>query len=204
MPRPLLIALVAFVATANLYGQEPKPSPAVKRILEDTARKVRTNRQAFDKANEKPLAEARKALEELSTKLIKDGKAEDATVVLKQVKTLDADVMRMANAPAPVAGGAGPQKPLFERMAGRWRSRDGKMACVIDENGNFADFWGDREEIKEKGKLKILGDGVAEVLLTNGWKIVIRPAGDDALAMLAWTERGFEDGDGRIVFRERR
>jgi len=138
MPRPLLIALIAFVASANLYGQEPKPSPAVKRILEDTARKVRTNRQAFDKANEKPLAEARKALEELSTKLIKDGKAEEAAAVLKQVGTLEMDVMRIANAPAPMpvgGGGVGPQKPLLERLEGKWTHPNHLMLTAV-ENGD--------------------------------------------------------------------
>jgi hypothetical protein len=116
MSRPLFIALVAVLASANLNGQEAKPSPKVKAVLDDTARKVRANLQGFNKANEKPLAEARKELEAWAKKLIEDGKPDEAGAVLKHVKTLDADVMRMANAPVPLAApGVGDRRATEER-----------------------------------------------------------------------------------------
>lgn len=95
--------LIAFsLLSATVYGQEPKkPSPEVKKILDKAIAEVKKNRQEFDKANETPLGDAKKALAELSTKLIKGNKAIEAGVVLKQIETLEADVLKMANASEP-------------------------------------------------------------------------------------------------------
>jgi len=186
MPRPLLTALVAFVAIPLMArADEPKPSPAVKRILEDAARKVRTNRQAFDKANEKPLAEARQELQDLSTKLIKDEKTDEAGAVLKQVKTLDADVMRMANAPMPVrgvGGQAGPQKPLLERMAGKWAHGVGGVS--VEQDGSFTNQNGD------KGRLKLVAPDMAEIIWGSGYKWHSRLVNDDLMAVVEWDANG--------------
>ena len=201
MPHPLLIALIAFVAIPLMArADETKQSPAVKRILEDTARKVRTNRQAFDKANEKPLAEARKALEELSTKLIKDGKAEEATAVLKQVGTLDADVMRMANAPAPVGGGAVPQRPLLERMAGRWDHPNSPVVMVCDATGRVKETFKKDGAFFHQGTLRILEhDSLEARFPTRFYKIKV--ISEDLVAVRVYNLDGSEMLEG--VLKER-
>ena len=191
MPRLALIAFIAFVASANLYGEESKPSPAMKRILEDTARKVRTNRQAFDKANEKPLAEARQELQDLSTKLIKDGKNMEAQAVLKQIDTLGVDVMRMANAPAPMAGGGGavPQKPLLERLAGKWSSPIGGTYHTIERNGVTQEVF-KTGKLHQGGQLKVMPDGTAEVVYPDGVRRTFSEVVGDKLAAEAYKPDG--------------
>jgi hypothetical protein len=107
MPRSLSIAIIAGLCFTLPARADDKPSPAVKRILDKTVAEVKKNRQEFDKANAKPLGDARVELQDLSTKLIKDGKTVDATAVLKQIENLEADVMRMAKAPAPIQSNRG-------------------------------------------------------------------------------------------------
>jgi hypothetical protein len=192
MPLPRFVALIALIASIAIpftaRADEPKPSPRVKRILDKAASEVKKNRQEFDKANEKPLGEARKALEELSTKLIKDGKAEEATAVLKQVGTLEADVMRMANAPAPMVGGGGavPKKPVLEKMRGQWQ-RPGVGKVVIDRD-TLADHKGDG------GRLTPSSENSAEVVLGSNWRWQLHLVGDDMVAVREWNAEGRQTG----------
>ncbi len=201
MPRFVLVALLAIPLMAR--ADEPKPSPAVKRILEDTARKVRTNRQAFEKANEKPLADARQELHELVAKLNKDGKTKEAIDTLKQVETLDADVMRMANAPMPAGGGAGagPQKPLLERAAGKWTHPNYKYTFVVERTGEMAEIT-KTGEVKYTGRLKALSDETAEAMMSHGYKVQVTPAGNDRLAIMVYSPDGKPWGEGRCLTRE--
>jgi len=203
MPRPLLIALIAFVATANLYGQEAKkPSPAVTRILDEAVRAVKRNRVEFDKANQKPLGEARKALEELSTKLIKDGKADEAGAVLKQVGTLEADVMRMASAPAPMAGGGGvvPQKPLLERLAGKWTHPTMESVRVLKGDGSFEQYNGGK--VSMRGTWSKVGDNCVEISRENGSRITVWLIDDRTVAVQFFSATGGLDGGGAVWYRQ--
>ena len=201
MPRPLLIALVAFVASANLFGQEAKkPSPAVTRILEEAVRAVKKNRVEFDKANQKPLGEARKALEELSTKLIKDGKADEAGAVLKQVGTLEVDVMRLANAPAPMAGGAVPQRPLLERMAGRWTHPNSTGLLAFEENGKVTSFW-KSGAVNTDGTARPLSEDEVEVRYSNQSLHRYRMIDADLIVERLFNPDGSEKGEGYLKMR---
>jgi hypothetical protein len=174
MPRPLLIGLIAFFASANLYGQEAKkPSPAVTRILDEAVRAVKKNRVDFDKANQKPLGDARKALEELSTKLIKDGKADEAGAVLKQVGTLEADVMRMANAPAPVPAPV-PAEPQIDRQiqavlcGPKWRHGKHPNRYLFFPDGSYV-----LEGTRRTGTYEVVGRDKKCVLLRwNGESLI--------------------------------
>lgn len=98
MPRPLILFIAFSLFTATVYGQEkPMPSPAVKAMLDQAVVEVKRNRQEFAKANEKPLGDAREELQGLFQKLVDSGKSADAQAVLKQIETLQADVLRMAS-----------------------------------------------------------------------------------------------------------
>lgn len=98
MPRLLVLLLAFSLFSTTLYGQEvKKASSAVKVILDQAVAEVKRNRQEFDKANEKPLADAREELQGLFQKLVDGGKSEDAQAVVKQMETLQADVLRMAS-----------------------------------------------------------------------------------------------------------
>lgn len=200
IPRPLSIALIATLCFSFTVRAEDKPSPAVKRILDKAVGKVRANRTDFDKANKKPLDEARAELQELAKTLVDDGKADEATTVLAQVKTLDGDVMRIANAPAPVAGGGGrvpPQKPLLERMAGEWR-RDGRESIVLRADGTANKKWPDTAAAPVK--LTARSSEVAELTFPDGYAWQLRMAGDDVIAVLEFKD-GQLSGQGLALTR---
>jgi hypothetical protein len=174
MPRLFLLALIPFLFSATLYGQEAKkPSPAVKRILDEAVRAVKKNRVDFDKANQKPLGEARKALEDLSKKLIEDGKAEEATAVLRQVGNLEADVMRMANAPPPMVGG-GQQKPS---PVGKWSWPDGGT-IQLNADGTASGSWH-----SEKGLWTIGPDNKIRMMVAKGRSVFEAQVAPDGQAM---------------------
>lgn len=203
----LCLFISAVICSANLYAQQATPSPAVRRILEKTVIEVRRNRQAFDEANQKPLGDARTDLRQLSTKLIQDGKTVDATAVLKQIETLDIDVARMANAPAPVpvvGGGARvpPQKPLLERLAGRWGHPNLGFAVVIDSTGAMQEIT-HTGKVQASGRLQILNTDTAEARLSNGYRCEYTPAGEDRLAMLVWEPSGKQFAEGRCLVRSK-
>lgn len=185
VPRPLSIALLALFCLAFTARAEEKPSPAVKRILDKAVGEVKKNRERFTKANEKPLNEARGQLQELSTKLIKDGKADEATAVLAQVKTLESDVMKMANAPEHLPGGGGrplSQKPLLERLEGKWRRA--KDEVVIQRDGVIWQSNGDQAQIR------LVSPEIAEVQWASGWKWHCRMVDDEMAVAMEWDPKG--------------
>jgi hypothetical protein len=186
-----LIPFLAVVGlfSANLFGQVVRStSPAVKRIVDDAARTVKRNRTEFDKANQKPLDDARKQLEELSTKLIKDGKTDEAAIALRQIKTLEADVMRVANAP-PVAAGAVAQKPLLERLAGKWDRPDTDEFFLIESANSI---WSISKKTGQRNQLKVISvsDSKCDLQYPTGWRLSFRSAGDDAIAVFALSPTG--------------
>lgn len=188
MFRRLSIALISTLCFTSVVLAEDKPSPAVKRILDKAVGKVRANRTEFDKANKKPLDEARAELQDLSTKLIKDGKTQEAGDVLRQVGTLEADVMRMANAPPPVAGAGGPQKPLLERMAGKWESRDPDWQFFLEirPDGVVRQITKASGRMGLEGRLTLLKPEQAEVTWSNGEKRYLLLAGEGVDAVLCY------------------
>lgn len=165
MTRPLILLIAFSLFTTTAYAEDAKQSPAVKRILDKAVGKVRTNRTEFDKANKKPLDDARAELQDLSTKLIKEGKTEEAGIVLKQVGSLDADVMRMANAPAPNGGGGGrvpPQKPLMERLAGKWEWAGTNAVLIVEGGGGAVYAEKDGGKVYCQGRVKNVSPNRAE------------------------------------------
>lgn len=189
MSRPLSIALIVTFCLALTARGEDKPSPAVKRILDKAVAEVKKNRQEFAKANQKPLDEARQELQDLSTKLIKDGKAEEATAVLRQVGTLEDDVMKMANAPAPGVGRAVPRKPLLERMVGNWTHPNEPTIFQIEPNGDTRQILKADGKVIRQGQMRVMADGTAEVMLA-GHRYKVSEAGADRLAAEVWLPSG--------------
>lgn len=201
----ILLAFSLFSATA--YGQEAKkPSPAAKKILDEAVGEVKKNLKAFDKANEKPIAEARDKFQELAKKLIEDGKTDEATAVLGQVKTLEADVMKMANAPAPVGGGGkpAPQKPLLERLAGKWDRSNDQSYWVIERDGTAGcRNLQSHKPCHQDSKVRVIDEETGEIAWPNGWRWQIRMAGNDVLAIHETGPDGKVFADGLILTRQR-
>jgi hypothetical protein len=205
MPRPLSIALLAilFLAKPSLADEKAKPSPAVKKILDEAVGDVKKNRQAFDKANEKPIAEARDKLQELAKKLIEEGKTDEVTAVLGQVKTLEADVMKMANA-SNGGGKAVLQKSLLDRLAGRWNRSNDQSYWVIERDGTAGcRNLQSHKPCHQDSKVRVIDEETGEIAWPNGWRWQIRMAGNDVLAIHETGPDGKVFADGLILTRQR-
>lgn len=181
MPRPLSIALIAtlcftFTATAD---DKAKPSPVAKRILDKAVAEVKKNQDDLAKANAKPLAEAKKALEDQSKKLIEEGKADEATAMLGQVKTLEADVMRIANAS---------ENLLMERLAGKWTVLESKVHYRFEKNGQAFCCHNADGAVKFRGTARPTSDEQVAIAWETGDKDEVQLASDD-IAVLRSTQR---------------
>ena len=76
------------VASVHAEDIDPKNVPAVKKALEKAEAGVRRNRKAYEEANEKVFAEAKKTLKDEVERLSKAGKPEEAVAVKKIMDTL--------------------------------------------------------------------------------------------------------------------
>jgi hypothetical protein len=86
MPRPLLIALIAFVATANLYADTDREIyDQANEISKQAEEAVAENLEAFVRANEKPIKKAREEMAELIARVNKEGRTQLATSLQKQL-----------------------------------------------------------------------------------------------------------------------
>lgn len=184
--RYTLVIAVAILFLVKPSLADDKPSPAVKRILDEASAEVKKNRQAFDKANEKPIAEAREQLQELAKKLVDEGKPEEATGVLKQISTLEKEVLGKADTPPSGTGKnkPAPQKALLERMAGKWRRAADNFVFVIGPDGVVQISNGDQ------GKLVVASPEAAEVALKSGYRLRLLMAHEDVVCSLEWEPRG--------------
>lgn len=174
MPRPLILFLSLSLFSATLYGQEAKkPSPAVKRVLDKAVTEVKKNRQDFDKANQKPLRDAKEELQDLVKKLVEDGKTDEATAVLAHVKTLETDVMKMAKAPEPlpIEGHPTPQidRQLQTVLCGpKWRHGGHPVRYLFSPDGTYV-----LEGARRAGTYEIVGkDKKFVLLLWNGESLI--------------------------------
>jgi hypothetical protein len=215
VPCTFSVALIGclLVPITAIAQDLPKPSPSVKRILDKAASDVEGNRQefekcndknrrAFDEANKKPLTEARNELEELAKQLIDDGKTDEATAVLNQVKTLDADVLRIAKVPVSDEGRgrAALHKPLLQRMAGKWDNPNDSLVRTIDSKGRLVEIRKKDGGIQTQGQLQQQGDHLAVAQLANGWTIDCLLAADgETMACVFRNPAGKEQGCGAVL-----
>lgn len=138
--RPsLFVLLLTTFVLANSSSAEDKLPAAASRILDTAVREVKKNRDDFTKANEKPLSEARKELEKLLQKLVMDKKDKEAALVLKQIGTLEADVLSAAAAPV-----GSPASRPSPSPVGKWSwpdpSQPGRW-IQLNPNGEARGSW---------------------------------------------------------------
>jgi hypothetical protein len=203
MTRPALIFLLAIACSSTTFGQEAKTLPAVKRILDKATAEVKKNFQEFDTANQKPLGDARVELQDLSTKLIQDGKNVDARAVIKQIETLEADVLKRANAPAPVpAARPVPEKPLLDRMAGKWFNPTRKETRVFGADGSFTQLKSDGT-VDGRPEAFVIQGGKGLMNGSTGYRFENWLVDDDRMAFLWYAPDGSAIGDGEVWFRKR-
>jgi hypothetical protein len=104
------------MATVHAEDVDPKKMPAVKKALDKAEAGVRRNRKAYEEANEKVFAEAKKTLKDEVERLSKAGKPEEAVAVKKIMETLQEDSL--------LSGGASDVPPGKTRPAATAPARD--------------------------------------------------------------------------------
>jgi hypothetical protein len=206
MLRLFIVFLVAVASSATLCGQETKRAPAaMKRVIDKAVAEVRRNRQDFEKANQTPLEDARQELQDLAQNLIADGKTDEATAVLRQVKTLEADVLRIAKAPEPTAIGAGrgvSQKALVERLAGTWVHPNRAEKRIFNTDGTFTQLRSDGGV--EAGPQLFGSDGEkATCHFPTQFRFEAWLIDDDRVAFVYYAPNGALVGDGEVWFRKK-
>lgn len=183
-----VVLLHAVTATASLAESDQEVYAEVDRIFAHAEEKVSENLEAYIKANQAPLTQARADMAELIARLNKDGRSQIATTLQKRLNTLEDTVQKKASNKVPII--ALPQKKLAERIAGKWTNPNWHLVYVFEADGKF------REEDKASGRVNATGsivestDEVAEVKLSNNHRIRAMPAGNDSLALLVWDPAG--------------
>lgn len=177
MYRPFLIAFALSLSARLSASADEIVPPAAKLIVEKAAREVRKNKETFDRSTQKPLAEARKALEDLARKLIGDGKAEGATATLNLMKTLEVDVMKMADAPAPLGAVGRPagQRALLPRLTGKWVRPDYEDDYAFMANGTIEARSRRTGQVTNMGQCRSVSEESGEVTWQSGhvWQFAV-------------------------------
>lgn len=196
MIRLLSIALIAALclaapSLADDKKPDPKLSAAMKKILDKAVAEVTSNRNQFNAANEKPLGEARTALEVLAKKLVDEKKYEQVKAVTDQIATLEADVLKMAVAPAPApAPRPAPQKPLLERLDGKWDRINNPAHYRLNKNGIAECVEDNGQKVISQGRMSVMSPDVAEIRWSDGFRDLFYLAGDDVIAVRQWLPDG--------------
>jgi hypothetical protein len=136
-------------------------------------------------------------------KLVDDGKADEAGAILKQIGTLEADVLKLAKAPAPIPIEEDrilPQRPLLERMAGEWFNPNRNEKRVFSPDGKFSQL---RKGAVEVGPVPVFTDGPkAACTLGNGARFEAWLIDENRLAFVYYGANGRHIGDGEVWFRK--
>jgi len=202
MKRSLSFGLAGILCFALSASAADKPTPAMKRILDKAILAVKKNREEFAKANEGPLQEARKDLQDLAKKLVGDGKADDAAVVLKQVGTLEADVLGKTNASEPKTKAALKTPSLEDRLQGEWAKANNPHSFKIQGHTLLEFSENAPLQAHAKGKLEFpQGKEHAVVKLDNGFSFLLFSAGQNVMAMDVFDPQGKLTDNGVVLYK---
>lgn len=186
---PGCLGITLLLSTLS-FSQEPhgeaevSSTLVVDRILEKAAVEIRKNRETFDGANKPPVEVAKQELQAFAKRLIEQGRTKEAAAVLKHVETLHVDVMELAGEPPPLGNRAAVRKRLQERLAGEWTFPTSEFVFCFRPDGSYYEYRKSNRKTHARGRVQIVTESVADVQVENGWKMEIRPAGDDACAVL--------------------
>ena len=215
MARSLSIALALVLmarSSGTVLGQN-EAREAIDEAVQDAVEAVEGNYAQFEDANQAPFAAARQALNALVGRLNGVNKFAEATQVQNALANLEKIVMQKA---VPVIVGPKPKpqpvplvkpeekpptKPLLERIAGKWTHPNSHLFYNIEANGSFREHLKTDSKINSEGTLVLLSPDRAEVKLTNNYRVEVRPADSDSLAILVWDSAGKPWGLGIVIQR---
>lgn len=183
MPRPLILLLAFSLLTANLYADTDRDVyDEADGIFKQAEEAVGTNLATFVQANEKPLAKAREEMAELIARMNKEGRSQLATSLQKRLNGLEETVQKRVRTEVPIV--VPPEKPLLERMEGKWIAHDYPEYFMVNDGGAWIQVKNDgKGTVIESVAMQLLDYETAEVRYKSGWCLQCRLAGDDVLAV---------------------
>ena len=207
MNRCLSLLAFLIVVQSNLLlaaDENEKEVPEVNtreiiREAEETAsEKVRESWDRFQTDIQAPLDQARMGLNSAITKLNQDKSYNDAKTVQKALADLEKTVMSKTV----VIVIQPPQKPLLERMAGKWIRTNHPDAFVISADRSAEVINQNTRQVIATGKLALDKEGLGKIAWSNNVVWMMRMTDDDCLAVSETDPVGNPLGDGLVLTRE--
>jgi hypothetical protein len=158
-------------------------------------RAVKACVNAYDQARR----DLRAAYDDLARRLTVADKVERAKEIMEEAtNTLGAEV-------------EGPKKPvppplqltLLQKLVGKWTHPKSDLMYYFLPDGTFHEDWKANGKVNATGRLVLLSTDLAEIKLSNAYRIQIRMAGDDILAVLVWDSKGNPWGQGMVLERQK-
>ena len=215
MNRCLSLLAFLIVVQSNLLlaadeNEKEVPKVSTREIIreaEETAsEKVRESWDRFQTDIQAPLDQARMDLGLAITKLNQVKRFNDAKTVQKALADLEKTVLSKTVViviqppqkppdmkPEPIP----PQKPLLERMAGKWNRKTFPEYFVIQPNGTWQRISKDgKDTVLDSAAMQLRTPEELEVRYPSGWRLLCRLAGDDVIAVIEFRPTGEPASDG--------
>lgn len=186
------------VSSPTLADTDQEVYEEVERITTKAQDAVASNLSSYVMANAKPLKEARDEMAELIARLNKEGRKQLATTLQNRLNNLEESIRKRVDAKLPVI--PPPQKPLLQRLVGKWKCPTHPSFFVIEADGTIHEDNVSGHTL-HKGVLQDTGDGRPVAMQENGWKWRVREAGGDGLAIEIFNPEGKPHGHGIVLER---
>ena len=211
----LLAFLIVVQSNLLLAADENEKEVDTKEIIreaEETAsEKVRESWELFQTDIQAPLDQARMELNRAITMLNQDKRFNDAKTVQKALADLEKTVLSKTVViviqppqkppdmkPEPIP----PQKPLLERMAGKWIRTNHPDAFVISADRSAEVINQNTRQVIATGKLALDKEGLGKIAWSNNVVWMMRMTDDDCLAVSETDPVKNPLGDGLVLTRE--
>jgi hypothetical protein len=211
MTRPLhsLFVVLAVIAWCSPVSGQDDYRDDMKQSIDAAVEKVTQNYEQFLADSESPIEKARTELTELNAQLNAKKMSKEATEVQIALNGLDQLVMKRAvpivvpqgPKPRPPAPQPAVQKPLLSRLVGQWTHPNLPLVYHFEPNSVFHENWKADGKENARGPVVIKDDQVAEVMLSNGYRLRVLIVDADTLAVLVFDRNGQPAGDGLVVER---
>ena len=207
MNRCLSLLAFLIVVQSNLLlaadeNEKEVPKVSTREIIreaEETAsEKVRESWDRFQTDIQAPLDQARMELNRAITMLNQGKRFNDAKTVQKALADLEKTVMSKTV----VIVIQPPQKPLLERMAGKWIRTNHPDAFVISADRSAEVINQNTRQVIATGKLALDKEGLGKIAWSNNVVWMMRMTDDDCLAVSETDLVGNPLGDGLVLTRE--
>ena len=208
----LIVVQSNLLLAADENEKEVDTREIIREAEETASEKVGEIWDRFQTDIQAPLNQARMDLNRAITKLNEGKRFNDAKTVQKALADLEKTVMSKIVAiviqpppkppvpippppkpPVPIP----PQKPLLERMAGKWNRKTFPEYFVIQPNGTWQRISKDgKDTVLDIAAMQMRTPEELEVRYPSGWRLLCRLAGDDVIAVNEFRPTGEPASDG--------